>query len=273
MFEVQLEPRRQRRVLSSSAQRGLLLAWLEHQCLLVLQMHGQAHNRVRTTAQQRPTAHSRCGGKRHIHDEVVNASVCPEGGGCFFVDGPGGTEKAFLYKVIVSTLRRMHRTVVSVPWTGMAAMLSPNGATTHSTFKIPLELDATSILHLRGQSYEARALRDASVIIWGEAPMAPANALDAVDRGMRTLTTIVRRWQGHGHGWVNSVKCCRLFRGVTRASRLLQASRAPTCGGSFRSGTSLRTCAWHRTKRSSHNGHFVSETASWHLRQRYPRSA
>ena len=112
------------------------------------------------------------------------------------MDGPSGTGKTFLYKVIVSTLWHMHRTVVCVAWTRIAAMLFPNGVTAYSTFKIPLELDSASVLHLRGQSHEERALRDASVVIWDEAPMAPANALDAVERGLRTLTRSDRPFGG-----------------------------------------------------------------------------
>ena len=122
-----------------------------------------------------------------IHDEVVNAATSTLARGCFFVDGPGGTEKTLLYNVIVNSLKGLHRTVVCVAWTGIAAMLLPGGATAHSTFKIPLDLDASSVLCLRGQSPEAHKLRAADVIIWDEAPMAPANALDAVDRGLRTL--------------------------------------------------------------------------------------
>ena len=122
-----------------------------------------------------------------IHDEVVNAATSIPARACFFVDGPGGTGKTFLYNVIVNSLRGLHRTTVCVAWTGIAAMLLPNGATAHSTFKIPLDLDASSALCLKGQSTEAHRLRSADVIIWDEAPMAPANALDAVDRGLRSL--------------------------------------------------------------------------------------
>lgn len=108
----------------------------------------------------------------------------------FFVDGPGGTGKTYLYGVIVNSLRERGLSAICVAWTGIAAMLLPSGTTVHNRFRLPLDIRPNTPLGLRGQSEEARVVREASLLVWDEAPMAPAVALDVVDRGLRQLMEV-----------------------------------------------------------------------------------
>lgn len=65
-------------------------------------------------------------------------------GGLFFVCGHGGTEKTFLWKTIIAKLCSDGKIVVAVASSGIASLLIEGGRTTHSRFKIPLNIDENS---------------------------------------------------------------------------------------------------------------------------------
>ena len=68
----------------------------------------------------------------------------------FFVDGPGGTGKTFLYRTLFANLRKLGHIAIAIATSGIiatssiAATLLPGGRTAHSRFKIPLTPDASS---------------------------------------------------------------------------------------------------------------------------------
>ena len=62
----------------------------------------------------------------------------------FFVDGPGGIGKTFLYRTILATLRKARHIAIATATSGIAATLLPGGRIAHSRFKIPLTPDASS---------------------------------------------------------------------------------------------------------------------------------
>ncbi len=79
-------------------------------------------------------------------------------------------------------LRSKKKKVLSVAWTGIAATLLIEGRTVHSTFQLPLELSETSTSNMTLNSKKAKILREADLIVWDEAPMAPIMALNTIDR-------------------------------------------------------------------------------------------
>ncbi|XP_021766980.1 uncharacterized protein LOC110731426 [Chenopodium quinoa] len=62
--------------------------------------------------------------------------------GAFFIDGPGGTGKTFLYNALYAEIRLMNKIVLPTATSGIAAANIPSGRTAHSRFKIPLDSDA-----------------------------------------------------------------------------------------------------------------------------------
>src|SRR6266487_1008704 len=56
----------------------------------------------------------------------------------FYLQGPGGTGKTFLYTTICHHFRGMGKKVLCVASTGIAALLLPGGRTSHSAFRIPI---------------------------------------------------------------------------------------------------------------------------------------
>ncbi|GBN96392.1 hypothetical protein AVEN_7481-1 [Araneus ventricosus] len=107
---------------------------------------------------------------------------------CFFLDGPAGTGKTFVYSTLLHAVRGKGDQAIAVASTGIAATLLSGGRTAHSIFKIPLTLNATSTCNLKPNTSEAKILLDAKVIVWDEAPMTHVHAFLAVDRLLKDLT-------------------------------------------------------------------------------------
>ena len=124
--------------------------------------------------------------QRSIYDAVIHAVECADG--CFFIDGPGGTGKTFLYNVLLSTVRLSGEIGVAVASSGIAALLIIGGRTAHSRFKILLKLNESSTCNISRNSKEARLIMLAKLFIWDEAPMIHKFAFEALDRTLRDIT-------------------------------------------------------------------------------------
>jgi ATP-dependent DNA helicase PIF1 len=78
--------------------------------------------------------------QRATYDKIPSA-VDTNQGRLFFVDGLGGTEKNYLYRVLLVTLRSQGKIAVATTTPDIAASIMPRGRTAHSRFKIPLTID------------------------------------------------------------------------------------------------------------------------------------
>ena len=72
-------------------------------------------------------------------------------------------------------------------YTGIAATLLPQGTTVHSAFKVPLKIDESSTCNISAQDFQAQIIKQASVILWDEASMAPNKMIRCVDKLLRDL--------------------------------------------------------------------------------------
>ena len=59
--------------------------------------------------------------------------------GLFFIDGPGGTGKTFLYNALYAKVRLLNQIVLPTTTSGIAVSNMPTGRTAHSRFKIPID--------------------------------------------------------------------------------------------------------------------------------------
>ncbi|ONM60906.1 hypothetical protein ZEAMMB73_Zm00001d022522 [Zea mays] len=124
--------------------------------------------------------------QRAAYDKIMSA-VDTDQGGLFFVDGPGGTGKTYLYRVLLATLRNQGKIAVATATSGVAASIMPGGRTAHSRFKIPLTIDDGAVCSFTKQSGTTELLRKASLIIWDEASMTKRQAVEALDNSMRDI--------------------------------------------------------------------------------------
>lgn len=118
-----------------------------------------------------------------ILDAVVNKK--PKS---FFIDGPGGTGKTFLYRAILATVRSQKLIALATASSGVAASILPNGKTAHSRFKIPIDSEGKLTCNVSKQSGLAKLLRITSLIIWDEASMAKKQTIEALDTMLQDIT-------------------------------------------------------------------------------------
>ncbi|XP_029124910.1 uncharacterized protein LOC109787689 [Cajanus cajan] len=105
----------------------------------------------------------------------------------FFVDGPGGTGKTFLYRTLIANVRSKGQIILATASSGIVATLLPGGRTAHSRFKIPINVEEDSFFSISKQSDLAKLIRETTTIIWDEAPMTNRYALEALDRSLKDI--------------------------------------------------------------------------------------
>ncbi|CAN6545975.1 unnamed protein product [Malus baccata var. baccata] len=138
----------------------------------------------------------------HLNDDqrssfnIIMGAIQRSENATFFVDGPGGTGKTYLYRALLASLRRLGHIVLATASSGIAATILPGGRTAHSKFKIPLSLDASSMCSIGKQSDLAKLIQKAKAIIWDEATMTHRHAFEALDRTFRDLTDIDLPFEG-----------------------------------------------------------------------------
>nr|XP_011470514.1 PREDICTED: uncharacterized protein LOC101290818 [Fragaria vesca subsp. vesca] len=121
-----------------------------------------------------------------IYDNVVH-TVQNKSIGCFFVYGHGGTGKTFLWHTIINRLRSEGKIVLAVASSGIASLLSPNGRTAHSRFKIPLDIKDRSSCSITKGTHLAKLIEKTDLIIWDEAPMANKYCFESLDYSLRDI--------------------------------------------------------------------------------------
>ncbi|GJT16427.1 ATP-dependent DNA helicase PIF4-like protein [Tanacetum coccineum] len=107
--------------------------------------------------------------------------VAARNGGVFFVYGCGGTGKTYLWRTIISRIRLTGKVVLSVALSGIASLLLPSGCTSHSMFRILIDLDKDSCCAIDVTSDLAELIKIAELIIRDEAPLQHRRAFEAVD--------------------------------------------------------------------------------------------
>ncbi|KAJ7628199.1 PIF1-like helicase-domain-containing protein, partial [Mycena polygramma] len=134
--------------------------------------------------------------QRQAFDKIVD-SVRQRRGNLYFLNGPGGTGKTFVYNTACHRVRGEGNIVLCVASSGIAALLMPGGRTAHSVFKIPIEgLSGESFCNIPKNSHRADLLRRTALIIWDEIGMQHRHAVEALDRTLRDLLDDPRPFGG-----------------------------------------------------------------------------
>ncbi|XP_022893734.1 ATP-dependent DNA helicase PIF4-like [Olea europaea var. sylvestris] len=106
----------------------------------------------------------------------------------FFIDGPGGTGKNFLYKSLLAAIRSRQLIALATSSSGVAASLLPGGRTGHSRFKIPLQASSDMRCSVSKQSSLCQLLQMTKLIVWDEAPMINRCAFETLDKMLKDIT-------------------------------------------------------------------------------------
>ncbi|XP_060216267.1 uncharacterized protein LOC132643750 [Lycium barbarum] len=118
---------------------------------------------------------------------VITGRIFSKKAGAFFVDGPGGTGKTFLYRALLAIVRSMGYIALATTTSGVAASILPGGCTPHSRFKIPSEIDENASCNISKESSLAGLIRDAKLIVGDEVSMAKKRMLEVFDLLLKDL--------------------------------------------------------------------------------------
>ena len=118
-------------------------------------------------------------------DELLDYSN--EDKNIFFIDGPSGVGKTFVCIAILAYVRSKDGVALPCTSSVISATNFKGGQTVDSRFRVPLKICATSTCFLTKLMGKFQLIREASVIIWDEAPMQQRWIMECVDRTLRTL--------------------------------------------------------------------------------------
>ncbi|KAF4524204.1 hypothetical protein B566_EDAN013323 [Ephemera danica] len=105
----------------------------------------------------------------------------------FYLCGVGGCDKTFFYWALCQHLRRNAKQFKCASWTGISALLLPEGSTCHYTFGLPIKITSTSTSTVEFHSNKASALREAHVLINDEISMFQKEAFHIVDEILQAI--------------------------------------------------------------------------------------
>lgn len=131
------------------------------------------------------------------YNDIVNSvkNNIPEH--LFFLSGPGGSGKTFVYNAITSNLLSSNKRVLCVASTGIAASLLFHGRTAHSVFKIPISKDYNILFQLPALSEKERdRLSSFDLLIWDEISMQKKSDIFFVDRLLQNITNADKPFGG-----------------------------------------------------------------------------
>ncbi|SAL98743.1 hypothetical protein [Absidia glauca] len=119
----------------------------------------------------------------------------------FFVDGPGGTGKTYLFNSLLQRVRQDGSIALAAASSGTAALLLNGGRTAHSMFKVPLDVDDNTTCSIPASSSLATLVRQTKPILWDEASMINRYLFKTVDRTFRNLMKQVDPREEHSIWW------------------------------------------------------------------------
>nr|GMD06070.1 ATP-dependent DNA helicase PIF1-like [Ipomoea batatas] len=112
--------------------------------------------------------------------KIITDAVLGNKPSAFFVDGPGGTGKTFLYRCLLAFVRSKGLITLATATSGIAASILPGGRTAHSRFKLPLDGNDK-------HTADATLLRHSKLILWDEASMAHRNIVESLDTTLKDI--------------------------------------------------------------------------------------
>ncbi len=128
--------------------------------------------------------------------EAIIESTTNDWGNSYFIDGPGGHGKTFLFNTILATVRLSNKIALAVASSGIASILLSGGRTAHNRFKIPLNLFHESTCNIAKNTFLADLIKETKLIIWDEAPMSHRYAIEAVNRTLQDICNNNLRFGG-----------------------------------------------------------------------------
>ena len=152
-------------------------------CLIAEQQRYDAVEQAELAAQNQDSFNL---DQRAVFDEIMHA-VNYKTGQTFFLHGPGGTGKTYVYNTLCHQIRSQGMIILCIASSGIAALLLKGGRTSHSAFQIPLKINEASTCSITRDSIRAKLLQETALIIWDEALMQHRHLHEAVNRTLKDI--------------------------------------------------------------------------------------
>ncbi|RCV06252.1 hypothetical protein SETIT_1G148500v2 [Setaria italica] len=109
---------------------------------------------IATLVDQAPLLYSRLNDcQQTAYDSIVRSVI-----------GFGGTSKTFLWNSIITYVRSLGKIILAVASSGVASLLLPCSRTAHSRFKIPIDIDETTISNIKRGTILADLMKKHKVV-------------------------------------------------------------------------------------------------------------
>jgi ATP-dependent DNA helicase PIF1 len=106
--------------------------------------------------------------------------------GLYFVDGPAGSGKSFVFNTLLADARSKGMLCIACAASGIAATVLTGGGTVQAKLRVPsMHLSEESTCNIKTNTNHAKLLQQAEVIIWDEAPMSHRWALECLSRTLQ----------------------------------------------------------------------------------------
>ncbi|XP_078436423.1 uncharacterized protein LOC144707157 [Wolffia australiana] len=128
--------------------------------------------------------------QRQLYDavfEAIESTECAKEAKVFFVDGPRGYGKTFLYSAILAQIKASRLNSITTATSGIVTLLLEGGQMLHSTFKIPILVTHISTCAISPDSKIDRQIQSASMIIVDEALIMHRHVYKTLDRSIRDV--------------------------------------------------------------------------------------
>lgn len=125
--------------------------------------------------------------QKRAFERIMKAVHSKRGERLFFLEGPGGCGKTYLYNTLIAQLRNEKRGVIACASTGIAALLLMGGTTAHRAFRIPEDVNREMPPRYAWERDDATRVRNADVLIIDEISMLHRDVLDFIDRTLQDL--------------------------------------------------------------------------------------
>jgi hypothetical protein len=223
---------------------------LEQQDYFTPELAGQAAERIATFTPDQSAAF-----------EKITSAVSTKSGEIFFLHGPGGTGKTYLYNTLCDHLRSQNKYVLCVASSGIAAILLKGGRTAHSRFKIPIPCHESSVCSISKTSELAELICSTGLLIWDEAPMQHRHIMEAVERTFQDVLSCRDKAFG-GVSFVFGGDFQKILPVIVGASRGQTVSACVQRSNLWRSVSVLQL---HQNKRLDTSIAAEKEFAKWQL--------
>lgn len=133
--------------------------------------------------------------QRLFFDQVMQ-SISNREGRMFFLDGPGGTGKTFVFNSILKLMKLLDITAIASASSGIAGNILINGRTHHNAYGVPFLCYEDSQCNISSRSRQGQRIIVSELLLFDEAPMTNKDVIHSINRLVQDLTSDNRPFGG-----------------------------------------------------------------------------